>query len=509
MSNMNSKNPMGIIRRVTVDRGVLTPRFAPHLPRTVNRRAFLRGASSIAIGLPFLESLQSHSAWAQNAQPVFSFFICGANGVIGNDFHPSGATLSEATLGKNTKVLAPFADKLILLRGIKFPAGMTNCGHAQGASMVLTGTGMQGQGNTATSSSESADTFIAKQLNGGVDPISLYSGHKEGFINERLSFVSAGQVRAAEPSPQTAFQRIFSQASDAGFGGGSVAPPPVTPSPSPGTPPPLAPVLDDLAARRKSVVDVVRDELMTLQGRQGLNAADKARLDTHLSSLRKIETAVGQPSDPTPNEPGAVVTNPPSASCSADIDASRFAFTPARGMSGEDQEKTALLHMEIVAFAFACNLNRTATLQIGDGTDHAIYNVPNNTRGWKFHHISHRAQSDGNSGNDQQSVVAHSEIDGVRMATLAKGFEVFNSYGLLDSSFIMWTNHISDGPSHSFADLPFVIAGSAGGFLKTGQAIRANNENNGKVLATLIAAMGLDPNGFAGGKSGIIDAMKA
>ncbi len=511
MSNMNPKNPMGIIRRVTVDRGVLTPRYAPHLPRTVNRRAFLRGVSSVAIGLPFLESLQSHSAWAQNAQPVFSFFICGANGVIGNDFHPSAAgPLNEGTLGKNTKVLAPFADKVIMLRGIKFPANMTNCGHAQGASMVLTGTAVQGGGNTATSGSESADTYIAKQLNNGVDPISLYSGHKEGFINERLSFVSAGQVRPAESSPQTAFQRIFDQASDAGFGGGGTpAPAPVNPSPSPGTPANMAPVLDDLTARRKSVVDLVRDELMTLQGRQGLNAGDKARLDTHLSSLRKIEIAVGEPTDPVPTEPGGVVTNPPSAACSADIDASHFAFTPPRGMSGEDQEKTALLHMEIVAFAFACNLNRTATLQIGDGTDHAIYNVPNNTRGWKFHHISHRAQSDGNAGNDQQSVVAHSEIDGVRMATLAKGIEAFNAYGLLDSSFIMWTNHVSDGPSHSFADLPFVIAGSAGGYLKTGQAIRSSNENNSKVLATLIAAMGLDPNGFAGGKSGIIDAMKA
>src|SRR5690606_18978873 len=129
-----------------------------------------------------------------------------------------------------------------------------------------------------------------------------------------------------------------------------------------------------------SVVDLVRDELATLQGRQGLNPEDKARLDVHLTSLRKIEVSVGQPTDPTPTDPGDVVTNPPTNACSSDIDAGHFDFTPRNGMSGEDQEKTALLHMEIVAFAFACNLNRTATLQIGDGTDHAIYNVPNNSR---------------------------------------------------------------------------------------------------------------------------------
>lgn len=510
MSNMNPKNPMGIIRRVTVDRGSLTPRYAPHLPRTVNRRAFLRGVSSVAIALPFLESLQSHSAWAQNAQPVFGFFICGANGVVGNDFHPSGAgALSEATLGKSTKVLAPYADKLMLLRGLRFPAPMTNCGHAQGASMVLTGTNVSGGGNTATSSSESADTYIASKLNNGVDPIALYAGHKEGFINERLSFVSAGRVRAAESSPKTAFQRIFDQASDSGFSGGGSASPSPSPSPSPGTPANMGPVLDEITARRKSVVDLVRDELATLQGRQGLNAEDKARLDVHLTSLRKIEISVGQPTDPTPTDPGDVVTNPPTNACSSDIDAGHFDFTPRNGMSGEDQEKTALLHMEIVAFAFACNLNRTATLQIGDGTDHAIYSVPNNSRKWKFHHISHRAQTDGPSGNDQQSVLAHAEIDAVRMATLAKGFAAFDAYGLLENSFVMWTNHVSDGPSHSFADLPFVIGGKAGGYLKTGQAIRANNDTNGKVLAALVEAMGLDPAGFSGGRGGILDAMKA
>lgn len=509
---MNKSNkPTGIIRRVTVERGPLTPRFAPHLPRTVNRRAFLRGASSIAIGLPFLESLQSHSAWAQSAQPVFSFFICGANGVVANDFHPSAAgALSEATLGKNTKVLAPYANSLILLRGIRFNGNMTNCGHAQGAAMVLTGKAITTGGNTATSTNESADTLLARELNGGRDPIALYSGLKEGYINERLSFVAAGQVRAAETSPKTAFQRIFDQASDEGFGGGGTATPAPTTTPEPGTPAEMAPVLDDITARRKSVVDFVRDELMTLQGRQGLNAADQARLEAHLTGLRKIEVAV-TPGDPGSTDPGDVITQPPvvSAACSSDIDASHFDFTPPRGMSGEDQEKTALLHMEIVAFAFACNVNRTATLQIGDGTDHTIYNVPSNSRGWKFHHVSHRVQSDGNAGNDPTALAAHSEIDGVRMATLLKGIQAFDSYGLLDRSFLMWTNHVSDGPSHSFSDLPYVIAGNAGGYLKTGQAIRSNNETNNKVLNTLISAAGVAKTDFGGTAAGIIDAMKA
>ena len=41
-------------------------------PSHVNRRAFLRGAGGVAIGLPFLEGLPERSAWAADAPPVFS-----------------------------------------------------------------------------------------------------------------------------------------------------------------------------------------------------------------------------------------------------------------------------------------------------------------------------------------------------------------------------------------------------------------------------------------------------
>ena len=38
-----------------------------------------------------------------------------------------------------------------------------------------------------------------------------------------------------------------------------------------------------------------------------------------------------------------------------------------------------MLHMQLVALAFACNYNRVATLQWGDGTDGTKYSVPSNS----------------------------------------------------------------------------------------------------------------------------------
>ena len=80
-------------------------RPAPEARRSAfNRRAFLRGAGTIAIGLPFLEGLPERSAWAADSPPVFSFFMVAACGVVGNKFFPSatGALRSSAAALKSS-----------------------------------------------------------------------------------------------------------------------------------------------------------------------------------------------------------------------------------------------------------------------------------------------------------------------------------------------------------------------------------------------------------------------
>ena len=158
-------------------------------------------------------------------------------------------------------------------------------------------------------------------------------------------------------------------------------------------------------------------------------------------------------------------------------------------------EDVAKLHLELVALAFACNFNRVATLQHGEGTDGTKYNVPSNASlGWPFHHISHRVQSDSATGSNPTAEQAHAEIDALRMKTLLHGLDAFKARGLFDKSFIMWTNHVADGPSHSFRNVPHIIAGNAGGYLKQGAFIDAGNVTNNKLFNTLIPAAIRDVN---------------
>lgn len=466
------------------------------LPR-LNRRAFLRGAGTVAIGLPFLEGLPLRSAWAQDKPPVFGLFIVAACGVVGSKFFPSATgPLTQSSLAgmtdKATSVLAPHAANLLFMKGVNYPmANVTGCGHAQGLCQSLTAAPSEGAQNNAYSTGISVDMVIAKLVNAnGADPLTLYAGNrKNGYIAERISFkgAGAGQVRAADDNPYTLYSKLVGLTQTA-------------PAPSSGSMP--DPAAADLITARRSVNDFVHAELSGLLKDTRLSMADRQRLQQHFDSIRDVENTMGRMA----------------AACTADGLATSQIEALKSGLAFKTNgmiEDVAKLHMELVALAFSCNFNRVATLQHGDGTDATKYNVPSNASlGWPFHHLSHRVQSDSATGMNPTAEQAHAEIDVLRMKTLLHGLDAFAARGLFDKSFILWTNHVADGPSHSFRNVPHIIAGNGGGYLKQGVFIDAANSTNNKVHNALITAASRDktseaPNFGKGSGSGPLAGMLA
>jgi hypothetical protein len=456
---------------------------------TFTRRNLLRGAGGVAIGLPFLEGLPERSAWAAPGDPVFTFYMVAACGVVGSKFFPSAtgelttASLSAAT-DKATSVLAPHAANLLFVRGINFPlAGPTGCGHAQGLCQALTATTPGGSGGSAYSGGISADMVIAKAVNtGAADPLTLYAGNKRnGYIAERISFkaAGAGQVRAADDNPYTLYQKLVGLTTTGGTG---------------------TPMANELLTSRRSVNDLVRSELNSIMGMSALSAADRQRLQQHFDCIRDAETTMGTM--------GNTCTKDGLSTTQIEALKSGLAFK-TNGMI----EDVAKLHMELVALAFACNFNRVATMQWGDGTDATKYNVPSNASlGWGFHHLSHRIMSDGASGMNPTAEAAHAEIDRLRMQTLLHGLNAFQARGLADRSIVMWTNHVADGPSHSMRNVPHIIWGNGNGYLKKGAYVDAGNVTNNKLFNTLITAAVRDKSTaavtFGSGAAGEIAAIK-
>jgi hypothetical protein len=434
----------------------------------INRRAFLRGAGTVAIGLPFLEGLPERSAWAASSPPVFTMFIVGSCGVVGKNFLPdaTGALTTSGLAGMTTKAvsaLSAHAPNLTMLKQINWPQNVKSCGHAEGLCQAITAVVPGTTGHSAYAGGLSADVAIGQAVNpAGVDPIILYSAAKGAYIADRISWRGAGadQLRTGDQNPYTLYSKLMGLTTTTGTGTTTTDP-----------------VAAELAATRKSVNDLVRAELNSLKANSALSADDKARLDLHFQSIRDLEVSMGNA--------GMMCTTTGLDTTTLNSYKSSFSFK-TDGMI----ETVTLMHMQLVALAFACNYNRVAALQWGDGTDGTHYKTPAATTlgSWSFHQISHRIMSDGATGNDPTAEQAHGEIDVLRMQTFAKGLDAFNARGLANSAQVMLTFHISDGPSHSGMNVPHIIWGNGGGFLKTGQFLDAGKVTNNKLLNTLITA---------------------
>jgi hypothetical protein len=454
----------------------MSDRISPRR-RVVNRRAFLYGAGSVALGLPFLEGLPERSAWAAASPPIFTFFMCAANGVEPKRFWPTdtGPLSDVLSSGKAVDALAPHADKLLLIKNLDFPlVAPDGCGHAQGLAQALTGKKPGGSGSQATATGPSVDYLISKAMNpAGTEPLTLYAGNlRNGYIADRLSFDENAQVRASVDNPYKLYQKLVGIATP---GGGT------------------NPMAAELIQKRASVNDVVRAELSSLLQSSKLSSADRQRLQQHFDSIRDVENTMA--------DMGSQMA---AAGCTLDgVDTSVYEalaswkYNPTNVENG-GIENIVELHAQLVALAFACDYNRTGTLQWGDGTDHTIYDVASNAAlgNWNFHYISHRVQSDGEKGENATAEAAHAEIDVLRMGTLANCLKHFDDRGLADKSIVVWLNHVAEG-AHSMRNVPFILWGNGGGALKQGQYVDAARATNAQLYNNVItAATGVSTTDF-------------
>jgi hypothetical protein len=200
-------------------------------------------------------------------------------------------------------------------------------------------------------------------------------------------------------------------------------------------------------------------------------------LDLHFSSIRDMEIDMTKVIGPPPDTAGMQAVN-------------------GSHTTDANMEKVVKFQLDLIAFAFASDRARTATLQVGGCNDHTKYTI-NGVQAPPFHFISHRVMSDGGSGDPiANAVELHHQIDRIHARYFKHLLDKMSAYTLptggtlLDSSVNLWVNSIADGPPHGGNDVPHVLAGSAGGFLKTGIHLKTTGYTS-KVLSTLASAAGV------------------
>jgi hypothetical protein len=468
----------------------------------MKRRRFLRGMGAVAVGLPFLEALDGREANADNGgYSPYAVFIREANGFAQatadepERFFPSQTgAITKASLDaepdRTVSVLSDYASKMTILRGVSWPFPGNGCGHSGGGNQVLTAARLSAdfQSNESLPTGESIDSFIARQLHPGVEPLTLLSGPSSGYLNEVLSYTNvkvagsdANQIRPAEHSPHNAYMDLFGLSA-------------------------LEPeVLERLKQQRKSVNDIVRADMQRLMARTDLSKDDRSRLEVHFDAIRDLEiTMTCSLGDPEIAAMQAI---------QGDLD----------NPDGDFVIAMTKMHMDVMALAFACGAVRVGTLQIGHGNDHTEYWIFGE-RQQPFHWISHRISGDGADGSAPPidgADVLHAEIDRIHADMVKYLCDRLSQYTigsgtLLDSGLVVFTNDLSN-KYHGYNNVPHVIIGSANDYIKTGHYLDAGDVTNNKLLNTIGAALGvvnasggpLDDFGDASLEKGLITGMLA
>jgi hypothetical protein len=222
--------------------------------------------------------------------------------------------------------------------------------------------------------------------------------------------------------------------------------------------------IDKLKAERRSVIDLVKGDLSSLQNKY--SGSDKQKIDAHLEAMREIERR---------NELATPVCDEPTQTFDFDHNANENFPLASRQM------------IDQMVMALACDLTRVASLQWSRSVSNVRFDWIDVPEG--HHDISHYGDSDPNMVNwiTQINTWYAEEVKYLldAMAAVPEGDGT-----MLDNTIIVWGNELSRGNSHGNQPVPFVIMGSGGGALETGRFLSYDDEPHNRMLVSLANAMG-------------------
>src|SRR5688500_2179335 len=145
--------------------------------------------------------------------------------------------------------------------------------------------------------------------------------------------------------------------------------------------------------------------------------------------------------------------------------------------------------MGLMLLAHSCDLTRVSTMLLSNANSWQHY--PWLGVNEEHHELSHSSSSDAASTEKLVKVaVWHSEQVAYVVDRLAATPEA-DGGTMLDRTLLLWGNEIGVGNTHTYKDIPWLIAGGAGGYLKTGRSLHFKDQPHNNLLLSLCHAMGL------------------
>jgi hypothetical protein len=438
----------------------------------VDRRTVLR-AGGVSIALPFLEAMRGKRALADAGVKRRFIAFFSPNGVPMRNWSPTGGE-TDFKLSPILQPLEAIRQKLIVLRGIDQKSGGAGDGHQNGMTGMLTGQvtnpgafrGGCGQGG-GWANGISVDQHIANNIGKSTKFKSLELGvvtsSTELAANfNRMSYAGPNMPLPPEENPVNTFNRLFGDLN-------------VNPA-----------VMDKLRGQRQTILNAVLDQYRYIKGKVG--SEDGQKIESHFQAIREVETRLGTPTTggvgPVAGGGGAggLCAKPTGVEAVSNFKA--YVEMP----------RIAKMQMDMLAMAFACDLSRVSTIEFSKSAGGTIMSWLGVMQ--SHHDISHAGDSDA-AALDKLTKINNWYAQ--QFLYLAQRLDSYAEPGggtILDNTVLFWCNELGKGNAHSTNDAPYVIAGSGGGYYKTGRFLQYSNTPHNNLLVSMYNAMGIPGNTF-------------
>jgi hypothetical protein len=421
----------------------------------------LRGAGGAAIALPWLEAMAPRRAQAATG-PVKRFVVMfSANGTIPSAWAPTpGTSETDFTLSPILAPLEAHKADIVIVGGLEQKGGGGD-GHQNGMGGMLTGQMLNsgpfagvGAPPAGWPMGASVDQRIADGLAVPTQLRSLELGVQVGSADNwgRMIYRAANQPLPPDDDPASVYGRVFSDLhTDTA-------------------------VLARLRRRRKSILDGVGAQFTRLSARVG--SADRQRVDAHLTAVQEIEKRLTT---------DLVVNNP--ACKNPTVSAVSATANDAFPMAGA-------LQMDLLTMALACDITRVASLQWSRSVSQTRFTWLNITQG--HHDLSHRPDTEPDAVANLTTINNWYAQQFAGLISRLKATPDGAGGTLFDNTLLLWCNELAKGNTHSRQGAPYVLAGSAGGALRTGRSLSYDGQGlpHNNLLVSILNAMGVPDTTF-------------
>jgi hypothetical protein len=406
------------------------------------RRTFLRGLGSVAIGLPFLDAMAPalKASTIPGKPPVRMAFFYVPNGMIMDGWNP-GYEGKFQEMPRSLKALEPFKEDILQIGNLTHNTGRALLDgpgdHGRCCGSYLTGVQVK-KSLVEIKNSISFDQIVAKEIGGqtrfpslelGMDDArqagECDTGYSCAYTNN-LAWRSETQPLPPILDPRALFERMF--------GAGQRMTP------------------EEHARQskyRRSILDFVTEDTHKLES--NLGPTDRRKLDEYLSAIREVERQIQRAEQDT-----------------RQIDPH---MDKPYGIPADFGEHFKLMS-DMIAIAFQADQTRVVTFLItreGSLRPYRELGIPDG-----HHPLTHHR-------NQPELMEKVRKINEYHVRQFAGFVEKMKATqegdrSLLDNSMIVYGAGLSDGNAHLHEDLPTLIVGRGGNYVKTGRRMVVRRE---------------------------------